>query len=317
MANRRRLVTVLVLLLGLIVACEQTVPTPVLHSPSHSRDSGAPTHPATAPTEASEDGAFGSSAQDDGPTEIENWYGVEGHQLYLHCLGTGRPTVIFEAGFSDTGETWSAVQAEVAESTRACAYDRAGLGRSDPGLESPTSLQVVYQLHQLLDRAGLQGPYVLVGHSLGGQYMRVYTGLYPEEVAGLVLVDSSHPDQFWRSAAVLPPESPDESESTRFYREWFTTAQRDSTVKPWLYEPGSMGDVPLVVLTAPHKERADDLAEGLSDKFDLIWVELQEQMALMSTNSTHIMIEESGHFIQHDAPEVVVEAVLVIIEDYR
>jgi pimeloyl-ACP methyl ester carboxylesterase len=265
----------------------------------------------------SQKSALGRSVQDDDSTEIKGWFGIEGHKLYLHCLGSGSPTAIFEAGFNDTGETWAVVQAEVAKFTQACAYDRAGLGRSDPGLESPTSLQVVYLLHKLLADAGLRGPYVLVGHSLGGQYIRVYADLYPEEVAGLVLVDSSHPDQFWRSAEVLPPESPDESESTRFYREWFTTAQRDSTVKPRLYEPGSMGDVPLVVLTALHKERAEDLAEGLSEKLDLIWVELQEEMGMMSTNSTHIMLEESGHFIQHDAPEVIIESILGIIDDYR
>jgi pimeloyl-ACP methyl ester carboxylesterase len=241
MAIRYRLAALLVLLAGLLAGCGQAEPTAGPNSPSDTQGSSASTPSAIAATGESEDSVSGSSAQDDDPSEINGWYGVEGHQLYLHCLGTGRPTAIMEAGFNDTGETWYVVQAEVATATRACAYDRAGLGRSDPGPESPTSLQVVYQLHKMLGDAGIEGPYVLVGHSLGA--------------------------------------------------------------------------VPLVVLTAPHKERADDLAAGLSDRFEEIWAEMQEEMAQMSANSTHVIAEESGHFVRHDQPELVINAILGLIED--
>jgi pimeloyl-ACP methyl ester carboxylesterase len=148
-------------------------------------------------------------------------------------------------------------------------------------------------------------------------YMRLFTDRYPEEVAGLVLVDSSHPDQFRRSAAVLPPESPTDSESVRFYRDWFTNAIPDPTLKAELYVAGSLGNLPLIVLTAPNKQRADDLPAGLNDKFNQIWVELQEELAQLSSNSSHIITEESGHFIQHDQPDLVVDAIEQVVQQVR
>jgi pimeloyl-ACP methyl ester carboxylesterase len=132
-----------------------------------------------------------------------------------------------EAGWNDVGDTWHLVQPEIAELTRVCSYDRAGLGNSEPGPEPRTMLQVANELHTLLQNAGVEGPYILVGHSWGGSLMRLYTDLYQEEVVGLVLVDSSHPDTFQRNLAVLPPESPDDSESLKFYRNWFSSAIND------------------------------------------------------------------------------------------
>jgi pimeloyl-ACP methyl ester carboxylesterase len=84
---------------------------------------------------------------------------------------------------------------------------------------------------------------------------------------------------------------------------------------PYVLVGHSLGAVPLVVLTAPHRERADDLAAGLSDRFEEIWAEMQEEMAQMSANSTHVIAEESGHFVRHDQPELVINAILGLIED--
>jgi len=237
--------------------------------------------------------------------------------MYLHCMGTGTPTVILEAGSDDVVDTWSLVQPEVASFTRACAYDRAGLGQSDPGPETRDSVQIVKELHTLLKNADIEGPYVLVGHSLGGMYMRLFADYYHEEVVGLVLVDSAHIDQYERNAAVLPTESPNESESLRFYREWFTNPPVYPELPRRLFEPGSLGDMPLVVLTSPHKERAADLPAGLSDKWDEIWVELQNEWARISSHSTHIMADESGHFIQQDQPDLVIDAILRVVEEAR
>ncbi len=247
-------------------------------------------------------------------SELSEKIRVGSQRLYIHCVGVGTPTVILEAGFADIGSTWSLVQPEVARRTRVCSYDRAGLGRSDRGAEPDSSLEAVGQLHTLLDNAGIEGPYVLVGHSLGGEYMRQFADRHPDEADGLVLVESSHPDQWRRQAAAIPPPSADDTESIRFYREWFTTATPDPTLDPCLYDPGSLGDMPLVVLTAPNKERADDLPAELNAAFNRVWVELQEELALLSSNSSHILVEDSGHFIQQDQPELVIDAILEVIE---
>jgi pimeloyl-ACP methyl ester carboxylesterase len=252
-------------------------------------------------------------AQQDALPEFKGKVDVGGYALYLYCAGAGSPTVVLEAGGDDVAETWSLVQPEVAEFTRVCSYDRAGLGQSDPGPEPRDSLQIVKELHALLTNAGIEGPYVLVGHSLGGMYMRLFADRYLEEVVGLVLVDSAHIDQFERNAMVLPPESPNESESLKFYREWFTNPPTYPELPRRLFEPGSLGDMPLVVLTSPHKERAEDLPAGLSEKWDEIWVELQKEWALISSCSTHVMAYESGHFIQHDQPDLVIDAIRQVV----
>jgi len=242
---------------------------------------------------------------------------VGGYEMNLNCMGTGTPTVIMEAGYNDVSETWSLVQPEVASITRACSYDRAGLGKSDPGPEPRDSYQIVKELHILLANAGIEEPYVLVGHSLGGMYMRLYADYYQEEVAGLVLVDSAHIDDSERCAAVLPPESPNESESLKFIREWLANPPTFHELPEQLFEPGSLGDMPLVVLSVPRQQRPKDLPAGLSDALDEIWVDLQEEWARISTRSTHIFVYESGHFIQQDQPDLVIDAILQVIEEAR
>src|ERR687898_2472820 len=122
------------------------------------------------------------------------------HNLHINCLGEGSPTVILEAANLGMSAHWVRVQQQVAQATRVCAYDRAGLGWSERGPEPRDARQISSELHTLLkDATGTEGPYVLVGHSYGGLYARNYAARYSEEVAGVVLVDSSHPEQFTRS----------------------------------------------------------------------------------------------------------------------
>jgi pimeloyl-ACP methyl ester carboxylesterase len=121
------------------------------------------------------------------------------HSLHINCLGEGGPTVILEAANFGMSAHWVRVQQQLAQTTRVCAYDRAGMGWSEAGPEPRDAKQISSELHTLLKGADTEAPYVLVGHSYGGLYARMYAARYPNQVAGVVLVDSSHPEQFTRS----------------------------------------------------------------------------------------------------------------------
>jgi pimeloyl-ACP methyl ester carboxylesterase len=125
-------------------------------------------------------------------------YDVGDYQLHLYCTGEGSPTVILEAGAGNPGFGWSVVQSEVEGFARVCSYDRPGFGWSDSPANPLTREQVVSLLHELLKVANVPGPYILVGHSAGGEYIRAYTRQYPSEVLGMVLVDSSHESETLR-----------------------------------------------------------------------------------------------------------------------
>jgi pimeloyl-ACP methyl ester carboxylesterase len=122
---------------------------------------------------------------------------VGGYSLHINCVGQGSPTVVLDAGSGGFSAQWVRVQREVSGTTRVCAYDRAGMGWSEMGPEPRDAKQITGELHTLLGKAGIEGPFVLVGHSFGGMYMQTYAARYPDEVAGVALVDSStDPDQF-------------------------------------------------------------------------------------------------------------------------
>lgn len=127
---------------------------------------------------------------------------VGGYRLHIYCTGEGSPTVVLDGGLGGPALEWTLVQPEIARDTRVCSYDRAGYGWSDPGLTPRTSQQIVDELHTLLVNAGIEGPYVLVGHSFGGLNVRLYASRYPSEVVGMVLINAGHEDQPSR----MPPE---------------------------------------------------------------------------------------------------------------
>ena len=119
-----------------------------------------------------------------------------GFRLHLHCSGSGTPAVVMEAALGGSSISWSLVQPAVAQRTRACSYDRAGFGWSDAGPMPRTAGRVADELRALLDRAGVAPPFVLVGHSFGGLVMRIFAARHRAEVAGLVLVDPAHPEDW-------------------------------------------------------------------------------------------------------------------------
>lgn len=211
---------------------------------------------------------------------------VGGHSLHINCVGKGSPTVILESGSGATSVDWANIQPEVANTTRVCAYDRAGSGWSETGPGPGDPQQIAGELHTLLGNAGIDGPYVLVGHSFGGLYVRMYADLYPNEVEGMVLVDSSHPEQSARSAGAQ------------------TTPKSSAQV---LLSTQSLGDKPLAVITAGEQQEP-------------IWFELQEELAALSSDSVHRVVEGATHGSllddQRDA-QVTSMAILEVVEAVR
>lgn len=128
-----------------------------------------------------------------------------GRRMNIYCLGHGSPTVILDAGMGDSTISWALVQKPIAQTTRVCSYDRAGLGFSDGSPLPSTAVNIARDLHALLRAAGEKPPYVLVGHSAAGMYIRVYADRYPGDVVGMVSVEGSHEDQSVRGWAIGEP----------------------------------------------------------------------------------------------------------------
>jgi len=242
---------------------------------------------------------------------------VGGYSLYLECEGEGSPAVILEAGLGQTGRTWINVQNDIAQETRVCSYDRAGIGGSDPSLLSPRPASVVAEeLHALLAAAGVDAPYVLVAHSYGGFYVRTFAALYPDEVVGMVLVDTAN------ETDPLPvPDDADPDEVMLNNREGVTVGEwRDTTtsLQEARAEAGGpqFGDLPLIVLTAPAPRQPGETDEEYAAK-EQDWINIQSDLATISSNSVHTWVDDSGHFIQNDQPQLVIDAVLQVVQAVR
>src|SRR5215203_211449 len=253
---------------------------------------------------------------------------VGGYSLHINCVGQGSPTVVLDAGLGGMSAEWVWVQREVSDTTRVCAYDRAGMGWSEMGPEPRDAKQITSELHTLLSKAGIEGPYVLVGHSFGGMYMQTYAARYPGEVAGVALIDSSTElDQFSQRPetrdsdepqkqkfAVVPqlerlgvslparlgivrllfklsPASPELPPQQRAQIDALTPSTRQvSTTAGELFAPtqtrrlgsqGSLGNKPLAVVTAGKSEPS--------------WLELQDKLATLSSNSIHRVVKGATH----------------------
>ncbi len=251
---------------------------------------------------------------------------VGSRQLFITCMGEGSPTVILEAGMGAGHSTWAGVQPSLARITHVCSYDRAGMENSDPASTPRTIQDVVKDLHTLLSQAEVPGPYILVGHSFGGLHVRLYANQYPDEVVGIMLIDAVHEEWWTRAAALLPPASADESERLRGFRAFLEDQAGDPTTNAegidipasaaQIRAAGSLGDLPLVVLTAG---QPDVLAPGLPSDLEarliqLMQTDLQAELAALSSRNIHILAQESGHVIHKDQPELVVRSIGLLLD---
>jgi pimeloyl-ACP methyl ester carboxylesterase len=250
-----------------------------------------------------------------------------GRRLHLSCVGSGSPLVVLVPGAGELSSIWGWIAPEIARATRVCVYDRAGRGWSDPVPEQQDGFAVAADLRALLATANEEGPYVLVGHSFGGLYVRAFAARYGDQTAGMVLLDASGPQMFttlptypvfyavFRRVSALFPSlarfaagrvayrseygglPPEASAEVRMF--WFTARHARSLRDEWAAAPLAMqqadslvtlGERPLMVVTA-----LQDAQEG--------WATLQHEPLKLSTNSSHWSLPTATHssLVEHEA----------------
>lgn len=251
---------------------------------------------------------------------------VGGHKMYIHCIGSlsAKPTVIFEAGGGGSSKDWSAVQELLAPRVRSCAYDRSGLGRSEPGPAPRTMIQEVFELHTLLKTAKIHGPLVLVGQSIGGLLVRLYTEQYGKEVAGVVLVDSADENtlvynvnlQRWvtfrelATGRVVPAPRLTGPPSTGYNpKDDYQAEESQLLYLRRQKHPQPFGHRPLLVLSAAKRERPPGMSDADYDKLERTRDRQVRDQTKLSRNSKLEIAPEGGHNLQIDNPAFVAAAV--------
>ena len=253
-----------------------------------------------------------------------------GRRLALAGAGVGAPTVVLETGLGAESEEWEPVLQKVQQFTHACRYDRANRGHSDPAPKPRSAQDFVADLRSLLLTTAMARPYVLVGHSLGGLIVRLYAHQYPHDVAGLVLVDPMHEDQFDRIGPLIPAAFPAEPDTLTQLRRFWTTDWRDPdknhegvafpASQAQAHAIDSLGEIPMLVLTSGVflREAPPELAgHRLAAHLHMLWLEMHRELMQQSSNATQIVVETSGHFIQREQPEVIVAAIRQMVEMIR
>lgn len=204
------------------------------------------------------------------PTATGRMIDVGGHRLYIECTGSGGPVVVLQSGLWESSAYWSLIAPTVAATTTVCRYDRAGHGRSDEA-GPQDGIALATDLHTLLERAGVAGPYVLVAHSSGGSYVRVFASRYPDQVAGMVLLDAQPAEAF----AVLPE-----------YPATYQMMRTASTVSPTLARVGLLG----LLLGLPADQSTVASARNSSDELNMLPTVLRQAQALTSLGDHPLVV---------------------------
>ena len=256
---------------------------------------------------------------------VDGRFDIGGRSIQLTCSGAGTPTVVVDAGMGtapaeDPG--WRAIAARVAKHTRVCLYDRAGLGGSGPALEPVrTSADAASDLRNVLRKAEVQGPYLIVGHSIGGLHAQVFASLYPEETAGLVLVSSTHPDQIDTWLSVLPAPAPAEEKAVTEARAFLTSMAADPTKNEERLDfkasatqaraLQSLGSKPVIIATHSASYRmVPGLSEPIAVKLEAATQRMQRQLVSLSSRAKQNISKTAGHGLPHEDPSFVVDNIL-------
>jgi pimeloyl-ACP methyl ester carboxylesterase len=281
---------------------------------------------------------------------------VGGYRLHIQCAGTGSPTVILDAAADMMSADWGWIQPAVAQRTRVCAYDRAGMGWSDPGPLPRDAQHISAELHTLLTKAGLTGPYVLVGHSAGGLYVRMYAADYPDDVVGMVLVDPGHPDMNTRIPALqakiaedarlvstlsilsylgvprllgignantqgLPAQQRAEASAATVTSQHWATIGALIEATPTTYDQvratGELGNRPLIIISAT---TAWLTAGAPADDARRILNDLHKELAALSSQSRHDIVAGATHgslIHNRDHAQMTIAAINQVVEAAR
>ncbi|MBP2421446.1 alpha/beta fold hydrolase [Microbacterium imperiale] len=274
---------------------------------------------------------------------------VGGHSLHVVRAGEGGPTVVLEAGSGEVASGWQAVATALADDTTVIRYDRAGTAWSEPAGTPRTADAIVAELHTGLDKIGAPKPYILVGHSLGGLYVREFARQHPDDVAGLVLVDARPEDDARRTAelvpngagtAALPTWIPSLLKATGVLRlgqgvlldGLVPASQRreflDVTASPTYFatqreeadligpteqalRDQDLGALPVRIITRglPQDYAAAGIDAGTGAELERIWQDGQRRMLALSTDSRLVVAERSGHLVPAEQPEIIVAQV--------
>ena len=269
---------------------------------------------ATTTTTATE----GTTGPVERPTSpVDQLIAVDGGRMHLRCVGSGPTTVLLIAGWGDGGETWGSIEPAVAERARVCSYARFGTGTSDPQTATQTFATRATDLHALMEAAGEPGPYVVVGHSFGGAEAVTFAAQHADEVVGLMLLDAS--PVTWPETACSVVD--DGSEAARNLRQG-CTVMHDPTLDPErldafaaFREVGaitSLGDLPMTVMSAAERT-LPGLSQDERDRLSAVWDDGVAQWAALSTSSSVVTVQDTGHHIQLDQPDLVIEQLVALL----
>ena len=276
---------------------------------------------------------IGLSCERENPSPADQMISVGSHDLQIHREGKGTPTVVIEAGITDRLENWRALQERIAQVTHIITYNRAGYGQSEAGPLPRDCDREAEELKALLDNASVPGPFVVVGHSLGGLNAQVFAAKYPEDVVGIVLLDppplsfirgeeytsllamANQMTAEWQAIADASAQTAEEKAQTVFFR-MIASEHREMFGKSAKIasEISSFGNTPLLVMAAG---RSNSAFGDLAEEYQAYWIEQSRSLSQKSSIGKFVLAEKSTHYLYKDVPDRVVDGILSIVYQAR